>query len=62
MIILLKVMLIHGQKETLNNNEPCDNDNEASDNEPCDNEASDNEASGNEPCDNEANRSSKYDC
>ena len=55
-------MLIHGQKETLNNNEPCDNDNEASDNEPCDNEASDNEVSGNEPCDNEANRSSKYDC
>ena len=62
MIMMLNQVI---QKQTLNNNEPCDNepidnetsDNEASNNEPCDNETSDNEASdnesnNNEPCDN----------
>ena len=41
------------ETDRLNNNEPCDNGNEASDNEASDNEESDNEASDNEVCDNE---------
>ena len=42
------------ETDRLNNNEPCDNDNEASGNEASDNEESDTEESDNEASDNEA--------